>query len=211
MLKVIWHTPASPPYTDGLIVFARWRQCAPPTRLSSPSGVSIVSAVLAGLTAVTPTFLPSELPFCLGGSGPHLIHVSLVPQHKQHLDLFSRFCWAHYHDSETNRQTTLYSASVASRLHLRSTAIWANTIRANVIIIIPQFLGTSHALFEHFAFMPTSVIIPQWRFLAGIQLPNWSALSRQDPQFEKKNNLFMTLLDIWSASLSMVTPTERHH
>jgi len=29
VVKVIWHKAASPPLTDGSIVFARYRQCAP--------------------------------------------------------------------------------------------------------------------------------------------------------------------------------------
>jgi len=29
VVKVIWHKTASPPQTDGSIVFAKWRQCAP--------------------------------------------------------------------------------------------------------------------------------------------------------------------------------------
>jgi len=31
MVKVIWHKAASPPHMDGSIVFARWRQYAPPS------------------------------------------------------------------------------------------------------------------------------------------------------------------------------------
>jgi len=46
---------------DSSIIFARWRQCAPPrntcflapTRVHIPNGISIVSAVIAGLTIVT--------------------------------------------------------------------------------------------------------------------------------------------------------------
>ena len=29
VIKVIWHKAASPPHTDGSVVFFRWRQCAP--------------------------------------------------------------------------------------------------------------------------------------------------------------------------------------
>ena len=51
----------SPPYTDGSVVYARLRQCAPPTntwflgptRVHNPDGISIGSAVFAGLTIVT--------------------------------------------------------------------------------------------------------------------------------------------------------------
>ena len=31
VIKVIWHKAASPPHTNGSVVFARWRQCAPHT------------------------------------------------------------------------------------------------------------------------------------------------------------------------------------
>ena len=135
---------------------------------------------------MTPYTSSLRIAVLLGGIWAHLIHVSLVPQHKRHLDLFSRFCWAHYHDSETNRQTTLYSASVASRLHLRSTAI-----RANAIIIIPQFLGTNHALFEHFAFMPASD-----GFLLAFNCRTYRHFPTNLETNILKNNLFMILLDI---------------
>ena len=58
--QVIWQKAASPPHTDGSIVFARWRQCAShlimlpwPTRVHIPNGIAIDSAVFAGLTIVT--------------------------------------------------------------------------------------------------------------------------------------------------------------
>jgi len=61
VFKVIWQQAASPPHTDGSVVFARWCQCAlppntwflGPTRVLDPNGISISSAVFAGLTAVT--------------------------------------------------------------------------------------------------------------------------------------------------------------
>jgi len=33
VVKVIWHKDASPPHTDGSVVFASWRQCAPPSNI----------------------------------------------------------------------------------------------------------------------------------------------------------------------------------
>ena len=73
VFKVIWHEAASPPQTDGSIVFARWRQCALPlclhigvgatwqvqlnlcffwpTRAHNPNGKSIGSAIFAQLKA----------------------------------------------------------------------------------------------------------------------------------------------------------------
>ena len=46
---------------DGSVVFTMWRQCAPvrntyflgPTRVLNPNGISIGSAIFAGLTTVT--------------------------------------------------------------------------------------------------------------------------------------------------------------
>jgi len=57
-VRVIWHKAASPPRMDGSMVFARWRQSAPPsdtcflwpTRVYFPNGISIGSAVSAQLT-----------------------------------------------------------------------------------------------------------------------------------------------------------------
>ena len=103
MVKIIWHTTASPPQTDGSVVFARWRQCAHmgghigatwrirlnlcflrPTRVHNPNDKSISSAVSANLTAESPYTLqwvplfPKIVPFH-GESGPHLTHDSLGP------------------------------------------------------------------------------------------------------------------------------------
>ena len=94
VVKVIWHKTASPPRTDGSIVFARWHQCAVPcghigttwrirlhvcflwpTRVHNPNGKWIGSAVSAQLTAESPytiqwaTLSPKILPFH-GGSEP---------------------------------------------------------------------------------------------------------------------------------------------
>jgi len=50
-------------------------------------------------------FTPQNCPFT-GGSGPHLINDSfcLSPRPERHLDRFSRFCRAHDHDRQTDRQ-----------------------------------------------------------------------------------------------------------
>jgi len=60
-VKVIWHEVASPPYTDGSIVFVRLRQCASPlthASLGTPESTSqtpsrSVQPLIAGLTIVT--------------------------------------------------------------------------------------------------------------------------------------------------------------
>jgi len=93
VVKVILHKTASPPQTDGLIVFARWRQCAHMgghigatwRKRLNPNGISIGSAVSAQLMAECPytlqwATLSPKLPLLVGvggGSGPHLIHYFL--------------------------------------------------------------------------------------------------------------------------------------
>jgi len=58
-VKVIWHKAASPPHTDGSVVFARWCQSSNtyflrPTQVHIPNGILISSAVFAQLTAKSP-------------------------------------------------------------------------------------------------------------------------------------------------------------
>jgi len=101
VVKVIWHKTASPPQTDGSIVFARWRQCAhrgehigatwrirlnlcflQHTRVHSPNGKSIDSAISAQLAAESAYTLqwgpfPTKLPLLVGDRDPHLFHDSL--------------------------------------------------------------------------------------------------------------------------------------
>jgi len=97
VVKVIWHKTASLPQVDGLIILSRWRQCAfpyghigatwwirwnlcflQPTRVHSPNGKSIGSAILAHLTAGGSSF-PQNCSLPCGDLNPHLIHVSLGP------------------------------------------------------------------------------------------------------------------------------------
>jgi len=61
VVRVIWQETASLSYIYGLVVFARLRQCAPPsntwflgpTQVLNPNGISVGSAIIAGLTTVT--------------------------------------------------------------------------------------------------------------------------------------------------------------
>jgi len=93
VVKVIWHKTASPPQTNGSMVFARWHIGATwqirlnlcflqHTGLHSPKSKSIGSAVSAQLTAVSAhtlqwgPFLP-KLRLLVGGMGLHLFHDSL--------------------------------------------------------------------------------------------------------------------------------------
>jgi len=62
VVEVIWRKAASPPNTEGSVVFVRWSQCAPPsnrptcflglTRVHIRNDISIGSAVFAELTIV---------------------------------------------------------------------------------------------------------------------------------------------------------------
>jgi len=78
---------------DGVIIFARLHQCAPPcntcflwpTRVYIPNGILVGSALFAQLTAASPYTLQWTVPFPLKiallheGSRRHLIHGSLGP------------------------------------------------------------------------------------------------------------------------------------
>ena len=94
MVKVIWRKAASPPQTDGSIVFARWRQCALngallwghigttwwirlnlcfllPTQVHKPNGKSTTSAIFTQLTVISTAmpghaFSPNNCPFAWG-------------------------------------------------------------------------------------------------------------------------------------------------
>jgi len=77
VVKVIWQQAASPPHMDDSTAFARLRQSAPPcflgpTRVQIPNGISIGSAVFAGLTAVTdrPT---DRLHYSICNNRPHYV------------------------------------------------------------------------------------------------------------------------------------------
>jgi len=126
VVKVIWHKAASPPLTNGSVVFARWRQCAPPS--STPQLASapcrhcallsrfafIYSRKYPDKSWVGP-FRPQNCSFTRGDLGPHLIHDSLLP-----LESTSRtesrsvqpFCRTHSRDRQSDRQTDHAAPSV---------------------------------------------------------------------------------------------------
>jgi len=62
-------------------------------------------------------FSLSKLPLQMWVSGPHLIHGSLgqpkSTSHTWHFDRFSRYCWAHNRDRQTDRPTDHTTPSVA--------------------------------------------------------------------------------------------------
>jgi len=118
---------ASPPHTDGSVVSARLRQCAPlsetcflgSTRVHIPDGISMGSAVLHSSLQEVPISLlyngrplsPSKLPLHMRGSGPPSNTWFLGPTRVHNLSGISIgsavFCRAHSRDRETDRQTTL--------------------------------------------------------------------------------------------------------
>jgi len=213
MVIVIWHKAAWPLHTDGSIVFARWRQCAPPwptwfsvpncisigtavfctahsrislyfttaaifsltvaplrgatvrdrpsktrflvpTRVHIPNGISIGSAVFAGLTVVTdsiyvvlrcsliiitsgqsnfdkatsPPQWDGSVVFARCSQCQHMLPwAHLSPYPKWHLDRFSSFCRDHDRDRETGGQTDHATPSVTVGLiYVRSTAMRYN-------------------------------------------------------------------------------------
>jgi len=129
VIKVIWHKASSLPHTDGSLVFARWRQCAPPS--STPNWhphrcFSLLSRVESidrrtrpGLFWACP-FLPSKVHLhVMWGSGPYLSgHGSLSPPKStfptiSHHDRFCRFCRTHGRDRQTDGLTDHGTPSVA--------------------------------------------------------------------------------------------------
>ena len=78
MIKVIWQEAASPPHTDGSIVFTRLRQCAPPC--NNASLVPPESASQTASRSVQPFFCgahdcdrPTDRPrYSVGNNRPHL-------------------------------------------------------------------------------------------------------------------------------------------
>ena len=129
LVKVISHKVASPPHTDGSIIFARWRQCAPlrniwflwPTPLSIPKCIPIGTAIFAQLAAEGPytlqwPFSPSKLPLHVGiwtqSNAQFLWPTRACPHPKRHLDQFSHFCRSHNRDRQTDRQTDHATPSV---------------------------------------------------------------------------------------------------
>ena len=145
MVKVIWHKAASLPHTNGSVVFARLRQCAPHLvhqsasasyRWVLPSSCWVVLRISTARHVPTCPGMcwaghsPSKLPLHMWWSGPYLIHGYLAhpsPHPKRHLDRFSRFCRAHDRDRPTDRPTERPRYSMCNNWsHLRS-----NTMRPN--------------------------------------------------------------------------------
>jgi len=76
VVGVIWHKAASPPHTDGSILFARWHQCA--KHLVHPIGICTILVLPTAeliwvyrlLDRLSMSFLPLKLPLREWRSGP---------------------------------------------------------------------------------------------------------------------------------------------
>ena len=82
MVNVIWHKAASPPHTDGSVVFVRLRQCAPHLVAYIPFGIRTALSISirpSGPVLGRPRFRPQSCPFTCGDLDPQVIHGSLVP------------------------------------------------------------------------------------------------------------------------------------
>ena len=79
MVKVIWHTAASPSHMDSSIVFDRWRPCDPTdlARFSRFSQLTADSPYTLQWAALLP--LKIKLPITTGDMDTHIIHGSLGP------------------------------------------------------------------------------------------------------------------------------------
>ena len=120
VVKVIWHKTASPPHTDGSVVFTRLCQWAPHlirASLSPPEstpqmasrsvqpflhssyGVSLYFTVRA-------VHSPSKLPIAMGDvTPPPILYVVPWAHSANGIDPFNRFCRADDCDRQTDRPT----------------------------------------------------------------------------------------------------------
>jgi len=115
LVRIVWHKTASPPHTDGSVVFARLCQCAPPsnrvpwTHLTQHPKLHLnrFSHFCRAHGRESPYFTMGRSLFHLKISpwtrylSPHLIHSFLSPPKstpERHLDRFNCFCRAHDRD-----------------------------------------------------------------------------------------------------------------
>jgi len=138
------------PHTDGSVVFARWRQCAPHlahphSTGAAPCWVVLSLSIAAHVRAYTglDSFSPENFPFTCGHLYPHLTHVSLGP-HESTIQTACRsvqpFCRIHNHDRQTDRPTDHATPSV---INVRSTTMrpnnnsYDNNNNNSIISLIP--------------------------------------------------------------------------
>jgi len=104
-------TATSPSHMDGSTVFARSSQCAPLCSWTHPSTYSKghlnrFSHFWTAYSRESLYFVMGHLsksPIRMGDLDSHLIHGSIGPPPKWHLDQFSLFCRAHNHHRQANR------------------------------------------------------------------------------------------------------------
>ena len=86
---------------------------------------------------------PEKLPLCKRRSRPHLIHASLSPTTKWHIDRLSHFCWAHNCDRPTDHTTPPVTIS---HIYIHNTAMQPNNNNNdnnNTIVIIINVVITT--------------------------------------------------------------------
>jgi len=157
VVKVIWHKPASPPHTDGSIVFVRLRQCSSlsntcflgPTRIHIPNGISIGSAIFAQLTAERLYTLqwaappPSNLPLSRGDVDPNLIYgfESTTQTASRSVQPFLQGLRSWQRDRQRDRP---HYSVCNNRPHLRSTAMRHNWSTRKVVPVPVVCTNKSH-------------------------------------------------------------------
>ena len=126
VVTIIWHKAASPPHTDGSVVFARWRQWVshvthasfgPPEPITQTASLSVqpflhssrqsiaYGRVSSGMSGYA---LPLKISPSYGGSGPHVMRGSLDPPDSASQTTYRSvqpFCTSHDCDRQTDRQT----------------------------------------------------------------------------------------------------------
>jgi len=154
MVEVIWQNAASPPHTDGSVVYARWRQCAslcnaslgPPGSTSHTASQS-VQPFFAEFTAQSvfifysgPPLSRWRVPVLVGGSwspsNARFLWAHPSPQPKRQLDRFNSVCRAHDRVRQADRQTDHATRSVTIvRIYVRSTAMRSRE-RCRVLLVV---------------------------------------------------------------------------
>jgi len=131
---------ASPPHTDGSMVFARWQCASPPNtcflrpiQVQIPNGILMRSAIFAQLTTVSlysingPPLFSHKIAL-LEGSRPHLIHGSLGPPESS-IQTTYRSVQPSLTDRQIDRQTDHATQSVTiGCIYVHSTAMPSTSI-----------------------------------------------------------------------------------
>ena len=192
VVKVIWPEAASPPHTDGSVVFARWRQSAHtcntcfhwPTRVHVPNSISIGSAVFAQLTTEGPYTLQWATPFPLQncqfawGSGPPWFRGStpLAYVGAQHA------CSVSY-DKESSTEASIWPADVVDLLRRHSFSrcpFWLGFPSINRSISIVLLTIISSRLYDTVYWTLSFVLLS-----AGLGWKLWFSCAAQEKDYDK--------------------------